>query len=50
MSGKKLLAWAIPAAVFAGAGFLALLDNPKWEEAVRHTLGSYLDYSSSTAG
>ncbi len=50
MKAKKILAWVLPAAVFAAAGFLAVLKNPKWDAAVRHTLAAWTDYASSTAG
>ncbi|HEX7900565.1 MAG TPA: hypothetical protein VF950_22560 [Planctomycetota bacterium] len=50
MKAKNILAWALPAAVFAAAGFLSLLSTPKWEEVVRTTLATFTDYASSTAG
>jgi len=47
---RKALAWVVPAAVFAAAGFLAVLKEPDWGHKIRHTVAAFTDYGSTTVG
>jgi len=50
MNLKKNLAWAVPAAVFLAAGFLAVVKEPNWKHKIRHTVATFVDYGSTTVG
>jgi len=50
MKTKSVLAWAIPALVFAAAGFVALLKGPRLDRVVERTYGAFVDYGASTVG